>query len=876
VGGDSLKSVLLAEASPTRRRALAALLGQRGFNVTAPPSRGEALVFLRAARGRAMTLDAIVVGWPEHNDTLSEDLFGTLHGESFEHLPVLLLADSSNDAVVNWRMTRPRTSLLLWADYAESADAIDQMLRPQAQASTPMVGGGSLRVLFVDDSATVRHAFTKLIDKQGFVVETANSVAQGLKKALSMPFDIAIVDYFMPEANGTELISALRRDPATQHILSAMITGTYSDAVITESLASGAMECLFKSEAKELFLARLASLARTVVDRKAIDAERRRLEGILSSVGDGVYGVDGDGTIQFINPAAVDLLGYAGADELIGRNAAEVVHPAQEDGTPLPRSSSFLSQCYANGSQIPSWQTVFWSSTRTAVPVECTVYPLRVDGERTGSVVAFRDVSAQRQLEEQLRWQAEHDGLTKLYNRAWFENQLDQEISRLRRGGSTSLLLFVDLDRFKYINDTAGHSAGDQLLVEVSRRLKSRLRGSDHLARMGGDEYAIILRNVQSDDVEALADGFRRALTSAPFSYGGKTYRITISIGATRLDKHTLSPGEAMAQADIACHLSKTAGRNQTHIYTEESGRRAAMEADLGWSSRLEEALRGDRFELCFQPIIPLRGIERDALPDDGIEIWQRQMARNPECPALFEVLLRLRGTQGDLISPNAFIPTAERFGMMHDIDRWVIDHALRALRDTRGAERPVALTINLSAQSLSSDSLVSFITDKVVRYDVDPTMLIFEITESHSIEDIVSVKALLHELRQLGCQIAVDDFGTGFSTFAYLRQLEADYLKIDGSIIQGLPDDALDRTVVAALTSIAEIAGKRTIAEWVEDPKVLIALYECGVDYAQGYAVSHPRLQLALRIPGMAGDGDGQHAAVESDEALRRNGTAG
>jgi CheY-like chemotaxis protein len=248
------------------------MLGQRGYSVTAPPSRGEALVFLRAARGRAMTLDAVVVGWPDFSDTLSEDMFGLLHGEAFEHLPVLLLADSGSDAAVNWRMTRPLTSLLLWADYAESADALDQMLRPQTQASAPLVGGGSLRVLLVDDSATVRHAFTKLIHRQGFEVETASSVAQGLRKAEAMPFDIAIVDYFMPEANGTELIAALKRDPATQHILAAMITGTYSDTVIAESLSSGAVECLFKSEAKELFLARLASLARTVHDRKAIDS----------------------------------------------------------------------------------------------------------------------------------------------------------------------------------------------------------------------------------------------------------------------------------------------------------------------------------------------------------------------------------------------------------------------------------------------------------------------------------------------------------------------------------------------------------------------------------------------------------------------------
>lgn len=848
---------------------MSALLQQRGHSVTAPASLGEGLIFLRAARGRAMTLDAVVVGWPHYTDVPGQELLGLLHSDSYEHLPVLLLADSGCEAAVNWRMTRPCTSLLRWADYAESADALSQMLCSPSNATAPVARrGDTLRVLLVDDSATVRAAFTKLMHRQGYEVETADSVAAGREKAQSMAFDIAIVDYFMPDANGTELIAALRADPATQHILPAIITGTYSDSVIQESLASGAVECLFKSEAKDLFLARLGSLARTVQDRKSIDSERRRLEGILSCVGDGVYGVDDQGVIQFINPAAVDLLGYAHGQELIGRNAAEVIHPAQEDSTPLGRSTSFLSQSYASGSKIPGWQTTFWSADRMPVPVECTVYPLTVDGERTGSVVAFRDVSAQRQLEEQLRWQADHDGLTKLYNRAWFENQLDQELARLRRSGAVSLLLFIDLDRFKYINDTAGHTAGDQLLVEVSRRLKSRLRSSDHLARMGGDEYAIILRNLQADDVESLADGFRKALTAAPFSYGGKSYRITISIGAARLDKHTLSPGEAMAQADIACHLSKAAGRNQTHVYTEESGKRAAMEADLGWSARLEEALHNDRFELCYQPIIPLRGIEHDPLAGEADAIWRRQLERNPDSPALFEVLIRMRGSHGDLISPNAFLPTAERFGMMGDIDRWVIEHAMRALREVRDDARPVALTLNLSAQSLASDTLVGFITDRVVRYNIDPTLLIFEITESRALEDIIGIQKLLHDLRALGCSIAVDDFGTGFSTFAHLRQLEADYLKIDGSIIRGLPDDPLDRTVIAALTSIAEIAGKRTIAEWVEDPKMLVALYECGVDYAQGYAVAHPRLQL---MPQRTFE-----ASLTDDPPVLRSGTEG
>lgn len=843
--GDDVTAVLLAEGSANRRLALTTLLERRGCGVLAPDGMAGCLDLLRAAGTR---IDAVVLGLTDAADTHTEELLALLHREGRDDLPVLLLSDA-NDALQRWRSARPRRALMLCSDYSECDEALDRMLRPPPRAANDAVevDTSALRILLIDDSATVRAAFVRLLRQHGYQVDTASNVEEGFAKATAQPLDIAIVDYFMPGQNGTALIAALRRDPRTQHVLSAMITGTYADEVIVESLASGAVECLFKSEAKGLFLARLASLARTVRDRKAIDAERRRLEGILAAVGDGVFGVDVNGIIQFVNPAALELLGYPDAAALIGRDAAEAVHPGQIAQSRASPELSFLSQCYLHGNQVPHWQSVFWTSAREPIPVEGTVYPLRVDGERRGSVVAFRDVSAQRKLEEQLRWQAEHDSLTKLPNRGWFEAQLEIEIQRLRslQTESVSALLFIDLDRFKYINDTAGHSAGDQLLIEVSRRLRSRMRASDHLARMGGDEYAIVLRDVPREQIESLAESIRTALTDVPFVHAGKTYRITISIGVTALDRRTASLTEAMAQADVACHQSKNDGRNRCHVYTHESGSLATMEADLGWSARLEKALRHDRFELMFQPIVPLRGLENESLDATPANLWRRQFARNPSEPLLFEVLVRLRNGRGELILPNAFLPSAERFGMMEEIDRWVIDHAMKALREVRHHHRPFALTMNLSSQSLASDSLVDFIAERIVRYEVDPGALIFEVTESRTIEDIVGTRALLRRLRLLGCRIAIDDFGTGFSTFAYLRQLDADYLKIDGSIIQGLPHDTLDRSVVAALTSIAESTGKRTIAEWAESSETLAALYECGVDYAQGFVLGIPRLDL-------------------------------
>ncbi|HEX3897341.1 MAG TPA: EAL domain-containing protein [Rudaea sp.] len=841
--------VLLLETSPTRRRALQAMLSAKGFHVGEFPDYQKALPLLEKYGNAQSGYRGLVIGWPEQRDSHSDAIFARLRSHEYEHLPVLLLADVNDVAAVNWMMKRPTTGLLLWSDYSECADALAKLINPPSPLLPDLeIGGQShLRILFVDDSATVRVAFRRLLMKQGYLVETAENVEAGWNLASNGQFDLAIVDYFMPGEPGSVLVQRMKNDPRTRGILSAIITGTYSERVINESLAAGALECLFKSEARELFMARLSSLARAVQDRKSVDAERRRLRSILSSVGDGVYGVDNRGTIQFINPAALDLLGYTEEAELIGASAFESFHHSYEDGTPVPQTADFLLQCYAKGSQIPGWQTVFWTAARRPIPVECTVYPMQVDGQREGSVVAFRDISARRMLEEELRWQAGHDALTKLHNRAWFETQLEQDITRLKNTDNISLLMFLDLDRFKYINDTAGHTAGDQLLVEISRRLSSRLRASDHIARMGGDEYAVILRNINRAEVLPIADEFRKALSALPFSYGGKTYRVGVSIGVTKLDQNTPSRSEAMAAADVALHLAKRNGRNQVHVFSADSDQRGRMDMELGWTSRLETALKEDGFTLCFQPILPLEKIEYDRLPVQQGALWTRHFRNHSTTGqrVFYESLIRLRGPDGTLVEPGAFLPAAERFSLMADIDRWVIRQSFQTLRDYNQGTAPAGLSINLSTQSLSHGGIGRYITDCMVEFNVDPRAVIFEFTESSAINHIEAVRHLIQELRPFGCRFALDDFGIGFSSFGHLKHLDVDFLKIDGSFIQDLLNDPVDRAVITSITNIARSIGKTTIAEHVDRPEILRALHACGVDQAQGYYIGRPRSSL-------------------------------
>lgn len=858
--------VLLIESSPTKRRALQSALADPRFQLVPSTGFEDALRLLAPVPGKRAEFDGVIAGWPEYSDPRADEFFTLMDSTALSSTPCLLMADSTEPSAVNWLMQRPSTALLLWSDYSECVEALDKLMatsRDRLIQPTDDYSDRHVRVLFVDDSPTVRVAFRRMLTKQGYVVETASNVAEGRERAHQSSFDIAIIDYFMPDGSGDQLVRELKSDPRTASMQIAMITGTYSDRVISDSLDAGASECVFKNEAKELFMARIASLSRTVLDRRSIDNERKRLEGILRSVGDGVYGVDRKGRVTFINPAARDMLGIASDQRVEGQLARDLFHYAFEDGTPMPAASCYMSQCYQQGSQVAGWQTVFWHEVGRPLPVECTVYPLEIDGRREGSVVAFRDVSARKLLEEELRWQATHDSLTKLLNRAFFETQLEQEVHRLRRSDQTSALLFIDVDRFKYINDTAGHAAGDQLLIEVSHRLRARLRASDTLARIGGDEYAIVLRNISTNLVATTADEFRRVMVSKPFMYGGKAYRVSCTIGAAILDNRTQTVSEAMANADIACHLAKNRGRNQIHVFSAETDQRAAMDVELGWSARLEQALGDDAFVLCFQPILPASQIDFDALPEQDGVIWARRGGREPGQLATYEVLIRMRDSDGDLIRPDAFLPTAERFNMTLDIDKWVIKHALRLLSEQIGIGQGIRLSINLSSQSIAAPGLGDYIREKLEEFGVPGDHLQFELSEARALDQLGAAQSLIEGLRPLGCGFALDDFGIGLGSFSHLKHLQLDYLKIDGELVRGVIHDSTDRAVLTAINDIAHRLGRKTVAEHVESRALMEVLRDCGTDCFQGHYIAHPQPSLrAMTGPAALADGGRFRAA--------------
>jgi diguanylate cyclase (GGDEF)-like protein len=476
--------------------------------------------------------------------------------------------------------------------------------------------------------------------------------------------------------------------------------------------------------------------------------------------------------------------------------------------------------------------------------VELTIYPLRIDGQHEGAVVAFRDVSVRKLLEAELKWQANHDPLTKLLNRKFFEEQLDQELQRLKRSDETSALVYIDLDRFKYINDTIGHSSGDQLLIEVAHNLQQRLRQSDVLARLGGDEFGILLRNIETENVLQVADKFRSLLSDHEFVREARTYKINASMGVAVIDEHTQSYGEVLANADIACHMAKAQGRNSTHLYSSERDEKMAMDMELGWSSRIQNALEKDNFHLYYQPIVPLHELDMDDLPEDG-KLCEHLANTTSDCCSTYEVLLRLHNHHGEAISPHAFLPTAERFNLMRDIDSWVINAAMKRMAELGPENEHITFTINLSGQSLDADVLVPLFSEGIQRHQLDPNRFLFEITETCAINDMQSATRLIKELSNLGCRFALDDFGSGYCSFSHLKRLPVDYIKIDGMFVKDILNDPMDMAIVRSITNIAHTLGKQTVAEFVESAEIIRLLKECGVDYIQGFYVAKPAPKL-------------------------------
>ncbi len=554
--------------------------------------------------------------------------------------------------------------------------------------------------------------------------------------------------------------------------------------------------------------------------------EKERAQVTLASIGDAVITTDAGGRVEYLNDAAEKLTGWC-AGEARGRALDEVFRVRPPAAAPAAVSAAAVTP----GPR--ARDSVLLSRSDQEIAIDQSVAPIcGRGGDVHGSVVVFHDVSHERRLVQEMAYQAKHDALTGLLNRRAFEECLVHLLASPAQPGAQHALLYLDLDQFKIVNDACGHSAGDLLLRQLCSLLRKESRNGDALARLGGDELGVLLPHCPLAEAEKVAGKLLQTINDFRFVWEERAFAVGASIGLVPFDADSDSAARILSAADAACYAAKDKGRNRVLVYQADDAELSQRRTQMQWVTRLRQALEQDRFVLFGQPIVPIQG-QRGADPH-------------------YEVLLRLQDGDGQIVPPGAFLPAAERYGLMPQIDRWVVRHTLRWLQQHADRTPPAAhYSINLSGQSLSDPQFLEYVLQEIETSRVEATRVSFEITETAAVTVSSNALQLIKTLRERGCRFLLDDFGSGWSSFAYLKNLPVDFLKIDGSLVRDIAHDILDEAMVRAINEIGHALGIATIAEFVENDAVLERLAALKVDFAQGYAIGRPApLSASLLSP--------------------------
>lgn len=542
--------------------------------------------------------------------------------------------------------------------------------------------------------------------------------------------------------------------------------------------------------------------------KKAISEEHRSrelAEVTLHSIGDAVLTTNKNGIIEYANSAAERLLGQNLA-EIQGKYIERILNLVS-DKTSQPVTNPII-RCIKDGMKTYKKEDItLIRKDGQEIDIEESTAPIRdQQGNIIGVVLVLHDVSHTRKMARQLSYQASHDSLTGLYNRHEFETRLLDALKRNNAEGTHHALCYMDLDQFKVINDSCGHVAGDQLLCQVSEILKEQVREADVLARLGGDEFGVLLNNCKLEQARIIAEKLKDSLSGYRFLWNDNIYEIGISIGVVALsaDKTGGTISDVLTAADIACYAAKDAGRNRIHLFEPGDDELEKRHGEMRWVSRIHKALDENRFALYYQDIVPTN-------PDK--EMLHR------------EFLIRLLDEDGNIVPPMSFIPAAERYNLMTNIDKWVIQHGLTQFKRHLDAGIDYVCSINISGQSLNQDEFLHYVVDIIEKTGVDANKVCFEITETMAIANMAHASKFISTLKGMGCLFALDDFGSGLSSFAYLKNLNVDYLKIDGCFVKNMLEDKIDHAMVKSITQVGHVMELKTIAEFVETEAIMAEL---------------------------------------------------
>jgi len=572
---------------------------------------------------------------------------------------------------------------------------------------------------------------------------------------------------------------------------------------------------------------RMAGSMTDITDRQIAAAElfseKERAQVTLASIADGVITTDRDGWVEFLNPVAESLTGWkmSAARGLPLQAICRLTDEASRQPAPNPIETVLRDE-----------RTVEVAATMLLVrndgveiPIVHSGAPIRgSNGEINGVVLILHDVSNERQYAAKLSYQATHDSLTGLINRTEFDNRMNLALQSAATLGRHHAVMYLDLDQFKVINDTCGHAAGDQLIRQVSSLLQRRLREGDTLSRLGGDEFGVLLENCPPDHALRIAEELRQTMRDLHFVSDGRSFVVSVSIGLVSIDDGLYTLSDVLSAADAACYMAKDKGRNRVQVYRREDSEVSLRHGEMEWVVRIQKALDEDRFVLYSQDIVRVDSKSR----------------KDAHC----ELLVRMLDEEGKLVPPMAFIPAAERYGLMPLVDRWVLRNAFatmaRMIAQPDGD--PLGLcSINLSGATLGDDTFLEYAREQFENFAMPSDCVCFEITETAAIANLDRAARFIEEMKKFGCQFSLDDFGSGMSSFGYLKHLPVDFLKIDGAFVKDMAEDPIDRAMVEAINSVGHVMGKQTIAEFVGSAEIMKALREIGVDFAQGYWVHKP-----------------------------------
>lgn len=557
------------------------------------------------------------------------------------------------------------------------------------------------------------------------------------------------------------------------------------------------------------------------VVKKVIQGESALFsETAFQSIAEGIITLNEAGNIQYLNTVSQDIIGKNQVD-CIGVPITSVLHLEHEETH--EKIDNPLALLFSNKSKVTfNHHTLTNLTSNNSIAVDISASPIIKDNDLIGAVITLRDVQKERELKQQLKMQASTDALTGLINRFEFERSLNLFLNQRQKRSVEGTLIYLDLDQFKVINDTCGHLAGDVLLQELAYLIQSVLRASDKLARLGGDEFAIILNACPLDKGEKIALKILSIIQDYRFQHEAKVFSVGASIGVVHINNDIHDLNDLMKKADAACYAAKDAGRNRIHIYHMEDYELSQKQGQMRWVTRISESLESNQFVLYYQTI----------------ESLHPTIKQQPSC----EILIRMKAKNGEIILPGAFITAAERYNLIIQLDRWVIENLFKTLAEQPGLLTKFAhFSINLSGISLADEALLVFISEQLDHYQIPARKICFEITETAAIGRLSVASHFIHQLKKKGCCFALDDFGCGLSSFAYLKELPVEIIKIDGIFIKDILIDPIDEAMVRSINEIGHIMGKKTVAEFVESIEIKERLQEIGIDFAQGYALSRP-----------------------------------